>query len=37
MKYYFYNFKKEIFLSDFCLLLVISDRKYSPLCGHVTV
>ena len=30
MKYYFYNFKKEIFLSDFCLLLVISDRKYSP-------
>ena len=37
MKYYFYNFKKEIFLSDFCLLLAISDRKYSPLCGHVTV
>ena len=35
MKYYFYNFKKEIFLDDFWLLLVIPDYRKQSACGHV--
>ena len=33
----FEYFKTKIFLDDSWILLMIPDRKSSPLCGHVTM